>query len=63
MKKYVLSRHGWRNIRHLRMLQRHDCFAAEVKQVHAGTKHEKTYLLAIELAKDGQMTFLETEKS
>lgn len=28
-----------------------DDFAAEVKQVHAGTKHEKTYLLAIELAK------------
>lgn len=39
-----------------------DDFAAEVKQVHAGTKHEKTYLLAIELAKDGQMTFLETEE-
>lgn len=28
-----------------------DDFAAEVKQVHAGTKHERTYLLAIELAK------------
>lgn len=28
-----------------------DDFAAKVKQVHAGTKHEKTYLLAIELAK------------
>lgn len=28
-----------------------DDFSAEVKQVHAGTKHEKTYLLAIELAK------------
>ena len=28
-----------------------DDFAAKVKQVHAGTKHERTYLLAIELAK------------
>jgi hypothetical protein len=28
-----------------------DDFAEKVKQVHAGTKHEKTYLLAIELAK------------
>lgn len=28
-----------------------DDFAAKVKAVHAGTKHEKTYLLAIELAK------------
>lgn len=28
-----------------------DDFSAEVKQVHAGTKHERTYLLAIELAK------------
>ena len=28
-----------------------DDFAAKVKKVHAGTKHEKTYLLAIELAK------------
>lgn len=28
-----------------------DDFSAEVKQVHAGTKHESTYLLAIELAK------------
>ena len=28
-----------------------DDFSAEVKAVHAGTKHEKTYLLAIELAK------------
>lgn len=28
-----------------------DDFAAEVKAAHAGTKHEKTYLLAIELAK------------
>ena len=28
-----------------------DDFAAKVKEVHAGTKHEKTYLLAIELAK------------
>lgn len=28
-----------------------DDFAAEVKQAHAGTKHEKTYLLAIALAK------------
>ena len=28
-----------------------DDFAAEVKQVHVGTKHERTYLLAIELAK------------
>lgn len=28
-----------------------DDFAAKVKQVHAGTKHEKTYLLAAELAK------------
>ena len=28
-----------------------DDFAAEVKQNHAGTKHERTYLLAIELAK------------
>lgn len=27
-----------------------DDFAAKVKQVHAGTKHEKTYLLAAELA-------------
>ena len=28
-----------------------DDFAAKVKEVHAGTKHERTYLLAIELAK------------
>lgn len=28
-----------------------DDFASKVKAVHAGTKHEKTYLLAIELAK------------
>lgn len=28
-----------------------DDFAAKVKQVHAGTKHERTYLLAIALAK------------
>ena len=28
-----------------------DDFAAKVKAAHAGTKHEKTYLLAIELAK------------
>ena len=28
-----------------------DDFAAKVKAVHAGTKHERTYLLAIELAK------------
>ena len=28
-----------------------DDFAAKVKQVHAGTKHERTYLLAVELAK------------
>lgn len=28
-----------------------DDFAAKVKQVHSGTKHERTYLLAIELAK------------
>lgn len=28
-----------------------DDFAAKVKAVHAGTKHEKTYLLAVELAK------------
>ena len=28
-----------------------DDFSAKVKAVHAGTKHEKTYLLAIELAK------------
>ena len=28
-----------------------DDFAAEVKEVHAGTKHERTYLLAIALAK------------
>lgn len=28
-----------------------DDFSAEVKQVHAGTKHERTYLVAIELAK------------
>ena len=28
-----------------------DDFATKVKQVHAGTKHERTYLLAIELAK------------
>ena len=28
-----------------------DDFAIKVKEVHAGTKHEKTYLLAIELAK------------
>lgn len=28
-----------------------DDFSAEVKQVHAGTKHERTSLLAIELAK------------
>lgn len=28
-----------------------DDFATRVKAVHAGTKHEKTYLLAIELAK------------
>lgn len=28
-----------------------DDFASKVKAVHAGTKHEKTYLLAVELAK------------
>lgn len=28
-----------------------DDFAVKVKEVHAGTKHERTYLLAIELAK------------
>lgn len=28
-----------------------DDFTAKVKAVHAGTKHERTYLLAIELAK------------
>ena len=28
-----------------------DDFAAKVKEVHAGTKHERTYLLAIALAK------------
>lgn len=28
-----------------------DEFAAKVKEVHAGTKHEKTYLMAAELAK------------
>ena len=37
-----------------------DDFAAKVKQVHAGTKHERTYLLAIELAK-AQMGTTEEE--
>ena len=39
-----------------------DDFAAEVKQVHAGTKHERTYLLAIELAKAQIATAEEEDK-
>ena len=39
-----------------------DDFAVEVKQVHAGTKHERTYLLAIELAKAQIATAEEEDK-
>lgn len=39
-----------------------DDFAAKVKAVHAGTKHEKTYLLAIELAKAQIATAEEEDK-
>ena len=39
-----------------------DDFAAKVKQVHAGTKHEKTYLLAVELAKAQIATTEEEDK-
>ena len=39
-----------------------DDFAAKVKEVHAGTKHEKTYLLAVELAKTQIGTTEEEDK-